>query len=125
MWPGLVVVHLLEIERFEIPKVSVFGALALNSLVGTNLSDVLWAKSVILTSPLVATLGLSLTTPLAMVADFFIHKSSFSPMYITGAVLVVLGFSTSSAPWNKCFVGTRDSTPSEELAIEGDTPVSQ
>lgn len=101
MWPGLVILDLLRVEHFELPPLAVLGALVVNSLIGTNLSDVLWAKSVILTSPLVATLGLSLTTPLAMVADFALHDDSFSATYVAGALLVVVGFAASSIPWDQ------------------------
>lgn len=119
MWPGLVVVHLLGYEQFELPEPSVFGALVVNALVGTNLSDVLWAKSVILTSPLVATLGLSLTTPLAMIADFCLKGSRFSATYVCGAVLVVLGFSASSVPWERICRGTSESEMTEISDVEG------
>jgi hypothetical protein len=35
-------------------------------------ADYLWARAVILTSPTVATVGLSLTIPLAFISDFFV-----------------------------------------------------
>jgi solute carrier family 35, member F5 len=92
MWPGFLILNWAHVETFELPDLVVFGALALNSLIGTNLSDVLWAKSVILTSPVVATLGLSLTTPLAMIADAVLHHKHFGLQYISGAVLVTVGF---------------------------------
>lgn len=92
MWPGLLLVHLTGIEVFELPSWTVLGSMGLNAIIGTNLSDILWAKSVILTSPLVATLGLSLTTPLAMIADFFLKGKKFSLQYIAGAIAVTLGF---------------------------------
>ena len=97
MWPGLLLVDATGIEPFELPPTwFVFGALALNAAVGTNLSDVLWAKSVVLTSPLVATLGLSMTIPVALVYDLVIKQSPFSGMYLGGAALVVLGFVVST-----------------------------
>ena len=36
------------------------------------LSDYLWARAVVLTTPTVATVGLSLTIPLAFVSDLFV-----------------------------------------------------
>lgn len=103
MWPGLILVDLLNIEHFQLPPTfHVFWALAVNSIVGTNLSDVLWAKSVVLTSPLVATLGLSLTTPLAMIADFALKDKHFSALYVGGAILVVVGFTVSNVAGDKC-----------------------
>ena len=74
------------------PSRRIAELLLLNALVGTVLSDVIWAKSVLLTSPVVATAGLSLTIPAAMVADGFMGKRSFNAIYIAGSALVVCGF---------------------------------
>ena len=78
------------------------------------LSDLLWAKSVVLTQPLIATLGqrciccsspvveraccgivvegLSLTIPLAMLSDVIFHGKEFTALYFVGSALVVSGF---------------------------------
>jgi len=40
---------------------------------------------VVWTTPLVATLGLSLTIPLAMVADMLVHGRDYSLIYVLGA----------------------------------------
>ena len=43
------------------------------------LSDYLWARAVVLTTPTVATVGLSLTIPLAFISDLFVKvKHSLS-----------------------------------------------
>lgn len=47
------------------------------------------ALSVVWTTPLVATLGMSLTIPLAMVADMVVHGRHFSAIYILGCIQVV------------------------------------
>ncbi len=58
------------------------------------LSDYLWARSILLTSATVATVGLGLTIPLALVSDLFIMDRvdvwSFESVF--GAMLVLLGF---------------------------------
>jgi solute carrier family 35 protein F5 len=59
---------------------------------GTFLSQLLWARSVLLTSPLVATCGLSLTIPVAMVADLVLRSQSFGVVYLAGSICVVGGF---------------------------------
>jgi solute carrier family 35, member F5 len=46
------------------------------------------ALSVVWTTPLVATLGMSLTIPIAMVADMIIHGRHYSAVYILGSVQV-------------------------------------
>ena len=43
------------------------------------------------TSPLVVTVGLSLTIPLAIIGDYFLHKPS-TLQAIFGATLVIIGF---------------------------------
>lgn len=92
LWPGLILLNYLGVETFVWPSAKVAGFLILNGLVGTNLSDILWAKSVILTSPVIATLGLSLTIPVAMLADLVLRGQWHSALYLAGAVLVTLGF---------------------------------
>ena len=63
------------------------------------LSDYLWAAAVLLTSPSVATVGMSLTVPLAIVSDaafadtgWLVDPSKPTPLSITAAVAVVGGF---------------------------------
>lgn len=99
-WPGLLVVHALGWERLRFPSWGQFWPLFLNALIGTNLSDVLWARSVVLTSPVIATLGLSLTTPLSMVVDAVFKNSSFSAVYIVGGVMVMCGFALANVDFN-------------------------
>ena len=57
--------------------------------------------SVVWTNPLVATLGMSLTIPLAMLADMVVHGRHYSFIYILGSVQV-LGIFPSSSIW--CFL---------------------
>lgn len=71
---------------------TVFGFILLNGIFDNVISDYFWARAVVLTSPTVATIGMSITIPLAMISDYFIDAKS--PTYISGigSVLVVLGF---------------------------------
>eukprot|EP00993_Chasmostoma_nieuportense_P001464 NODE_2344_length_1205_cov_50.674397_g2230_i0.p1 GENE.NODE_2344_length_1205_cov_50.674397_g2230_i0~~NODE_2344_length_1205_cov_50.674397_g2230_i0.p1 ORF type:complete len:358 (-),score=85.94 NODE_2344_length_1205_cov_50.674397_g2230_i0:132-1184(-) len=92
LWPLLPLFHALQWEPFQLPSPRILGFLFTNALIGSNLSQVLWAKSVLLTSALTATLGLSLTIPIAMLCDWILGRMRFSPIYVTGSALVVLGF---------------------------------
>jgi solute carrier family 35, member F5 len=84
--------YFYSIEVWITPDLQTFGYILLNGLIGTALSDYLWLLSVLLTSPVVATLGLSLTIPVSMVCDFIIHGTNFDFVYILGSVLVLIGF---------------------------------
>jgi solute carrier family 35 protein F5 len=72
----------------------------LNAVLGTVLSDYLWLWSMLLTSPLVCTLGLSLSIPVAMLSDWLLGNAQqgYSLIYVCGAVLVICGFLAVNAP---------------------------
>jgi solute carrier family 35 protein F5 len=90
-WPFFVLLHYTELEPFSLPDVRVLGFLTLNGLIGTVLSDWIWLQSMLLTSPLVSTLGLSVTIPVALLFDGMRGKT-FSLIYLFGSLLVLIGF---------------------------------
>lgn len=68
--------------------------LIVKGLFDNVLSDYLWARSIILTSATVATVGLGLTIPLALVSDLFIMERDnvWTLQSVAGATLVLSGF---------------------------------
>lgn len=74
------------------PSRRVWVLLTVKALAGSVLSDYFWARSVVLTSPLVATLALSLTVPLSAVADVALRGLSFDAAHLGGMALVLAGF---------------------------------
>jgi len=92
LWPLLLLWSVVKIEPLELPSGRVWLFLLVNGLIGTVLSDILEAWSIILTTPLINTLGLSLTIPFAMVSDILRKTKSFSLVYFLGSLLVFVGF---------------------------------
>ena len=104
LWPVLLLLHATNIEPLVLPSPRVAGFLVLNSLLGTVLSELLWLYATLLTSPLIATLALSLTIPLAMAADAILAPTTgpgggsdttattLTPLYGAGAAVVTLSF---------------------------------
>jgi solute carrier family 35 protein F5 len=92
LWPFLFVLHYTRVERFEWPTLPELGSLALNGLIGSVVSDLLWLWAVLLTSALITTIGLSLSVPLAVLSDVILHGARFQIMYIVGLLCVFCGF---------------------------------
>jgi solute carrier family 35, member F5 len=56
------------------------------------ISDICWAYAMLLTTPLIVTLGLSLTIPLSLVGQIILQAQYASPTYLVGATIVFLSF---------------------------------
>ncbi|KAF9923454.1 hypothetical protein FBU30_006515 [Linnemannia zychae] len=93
LWPMFGVLHWTGIEPFELPSdTKVIWMIGINAIVGTFVSDYLWLLSMLMTSPLVVTLGLSLTIPLALLGDVVGYGRVLGVSYWVGAGLVLAGF---------------------------------
>lgn len=90
--PFVLLFHFSGIESLSGLTFEILGLIAIKGLFDNALSDYLWARAVLLTSPTVATVGLSLTVPLAILADFVFHQSAPTPVTLLASVLVLSGF---------------------------------
>ena len=77
----------------------VFGFILLSGVFNTVLSDYLWARAVVLTSPAIATIGLSITVPLAMISDQLLGEKTANLLEIAGAIMVLIGFILVNIPY--------------------------
>lgn len=92
LWPGFILLHFTGIEEFELPNATVFGLVMLNGIVGTLLADYLWMLAMFMTSPMIVTLGLSLTIPLALFVDLLLDAVDLTAVYWVGTSMVLMGF---------------------------------
>ena len=90
--PGFFILHFTGIETFELPPTRRITTIVLVNSVTSLVSDLSWAYSMLLTSPLVVTVGLSLTIPLSLFGQMVINSQTSSAMYWVGAIIVLLSF---------------------------------
>jgi solute carrier family 35 protein F5 len=101
--PAVLLLHLSGLEDLAALTPTIFGLLVTKGLLDNVLSDYLWAIGVLLTSPTVATVGMSLTVPLAMLSDnvapkvCLVHPAAPTTFSVLAAVAVVSGFVTIAA----------------------------
>ncbi|KAF8642238.1 hypothetical protein AX16_009513 [Volvariella volvacea WC 439] len=90
-WPIGVILHFIGVEAFELPKTGrTILALLINMAI-TLSSDYIYVLAMLKTTPLVVTVGISLTIPLAVVGDMLLGRF-VALQVIIGAVLVIGSF---------------------------------
>lgn len=90
--PGFPILHFLGIEKFELPPTKHVLAIVLINSATSLVSDFCWAYSMLLTSPLVTTVGLSLSIPLSLFGQMILNNQMSSALYWFGACIVLLSF---------------------------------
>lgn len=84
--------HFSGVETYRSPSWRTISCLALNALLGSSLANYLWGSAMLLLSPLVATIGLSISIPLSAFADeVLMQEHSFGVGWACGASLVFMG----------------------------------
>ena len=90
--PGFPILHFTGIETFEIPPTKRITAIVLVNSATSLVADFCWAYSMLLTSPLVTTVGLSLSIPLSLFGEIIINHQTSGAIYWLGACVVLLSF---------------------------------
>ncbi|WVW80219.1 hypothetical protein I302_102197 [Kwoniella bestiolae CBS 10118] len=93
--PIFPILHYTGWETFELPPSKEAVIICLINFCITLSSDYLYVLAMLKTTPMLVTIGLSLTIPLALLGSLFIPSSSsgaITAMSLVGAGLVVLGF---------------------------------
>ncbi|EQK97516.1 vacuolar membrane protein [Ophiocordyceps sinensis CO18] len=92
LWPLFFVLHWTKIEPFEMPPTGkVWTVIVANSL-SSFVSDMSWAFAMLLTTPLVVTVGLSLSIPLSLIGEMIQYGQYSSFIYWIGAAVVFISF---------------------------------
>jgi solute carrier family 35 protein F5 len=92
LWPGFIILHLTGIEPFALPPTSRILNIVLVNSASSLVSDFCWAYAMLLTSPLIVTVGLSLTIPCSLVGQMVLDSQYASALYWVGAAIMVLSF---------------------------------
>ncbi|EEB08011.1 membrane transporter [Schizosaccharomyces japonicus yFS275] len=92
LWPIMIFLHNAGVEVFELPSdLATTVGLSINASI-TFVSDYLWVIAMLMTSPLVVTLGMSLSIPLALICDILFKDHYTSVSLFIGSFLVFVGF---------------------------------
>lgn len=92
LWPLFIILHVTGIEPFEMPPTGKIWTIILLNSLSSFISDISWAYAMLLTTPLLVTVGLSLTIPLSLVGEMIQYQQFSSFLYWVGAGIVLLSF---------------------------------
>ncbi|KAH7152133.1 hypothetical protein B0J13DRAFT_547692 [Dactylonectria estremocensis] len=92
LWPFFFILHWTGLEPFELPPTGKIWTIIIVNAVGSFLSDISWAYALLLTTPLVVTVGLSLTIPLSLIGEIIQYHKYSGATYWVGAAVVFLSF---------------------------------
>ncbi|BFZ55268.1 hypothetical protein PYCC9005_002308 [Savitreella phatthalungensis] len=92
LWPAIIILDRTGIEPFALPATrDIWIVVAINASI-TFVSDYLWVWAMLLTSPLVVTVGISMSIPLALLGDHILYNYRSSLTFFLGAALVFGSF---------------------------------
>ena len=109
LWPCFILLHYTNIETFQLPPTTRILTIVLVNSASSLISDYCWAYSMLLTSPLIVTVGLSLTIPLSLVGQIVLDGQYAGVWYWVGAAVVVGSF---------VFINHEESKGEEAVVVE-------
>ncbi|QPG97226.1 hypothetical protein C2857_005988 [Epichloe festucae Fl1] len=92
LWPLFFILHWTGIEPFEMPPTGTVLTIIIVNSMASFVSDMCWAFAMLLTTPLVVTVGLSLTIPLSLIGEMIQYGQYSSLVYWIGAAVVFVSF---------------------------------
>ena len=92
LWPGFFVLHYTGFETFELPTEGQIILILLLNALGSMLADIFCAYAVLMTSPILVTVGLSLEIPLSLVGQIVLNSQTSTWLYWIGAIVVACSF---------------------------------
>ncbi|KAI0331943.1 hypothetical protein GY45DRAFT_1400890 [Cubamyces sp. BRFM 1775] len=112
-WPIGVLLHLTGVEPFQLPYSRKAVMALLVNMTITLSSDYIYVIAMLKTTPLVVTVGLSLTMPLAVLGDFLLGRPAKAQVML-GAAVVIFSFLA---------LGFEDSRNAEERDLIAGSPL--
>lgn len=92
LWPLFFILHWTGLETFELPPDATIWGIIIFNAVSSFISDISWALALLMTTPLVVTVGLSLTIPLSLIGEMLQYSRYSSFTYWVGATVVFVSF---------------------------------
>jgi len=92
LWPLFPILHYTGIETLEMPPTGKIWLIIIVNSVASFFSDMTWAYAMLLTTPVVVTVGLSLNIPLSLIGEMIQYAQFSSWIYWVGAGIVFLSF---------------------------------
>ncbi|KAK2870590.1 hypothetical protein FQN49_003070 [Arthroderma sp. PD_2] len=92
LWPGFIILHYAGNERFTLPPTSRVFLIVLANAIISFISDICWAYALLLTTPVLVTIGLSLNIPLSLLGQIIIQGKYVTVMYCLAATIVFFSF---------------------------------
>ncbi|XP_055808130.1 thiamine-repressible mitochondrial transport protein THI74-like [Solanum dulcamara] len=119
--PIPLVLNFANLEPFNTLTWKQLGLIVGKGMFDNVLSDLLWAKAILLTSTTVATAGLTIQVPLAAIVDSLTGNAPPIMDYI-GAAAVMVGFAGINIPSDSCSVPEEASIELENGKIQSTEP---